>query len=143
MPSQKPWPSRCRRRGRAQRAELLRPPAHAAWTLAVEDFVELAEIDPIHYQRSYYLAPRGEEHEHAYGLLREAMKEAGLAGIAALVMRNKEYLAAIRARDEVLILSTMYFTGEKHPDSGVKAEGHGYRQGKESKTRTRRNDGYG
>jgi DNA end-binding protein Ku len=81
-------------------------------TLAIDDFVELGEIDPIHYQRSYYLAPRSEEHEHAYGLLREAMKEAGLAGIAALVMRNKEYLAAIRAKDEVLVLSTMYFADE-------------------------------
>ncbi|MFW5899111.1 MAG: Ku protein [Jiangellaceae bacterium] len=81
-------------------------------TIAIEDFVQLAEIDPIYYQKSYYLAPRDEENEHAYALLREAMDRAGLAGIATLVMRNKEYLAAIRPADEVLILNTMYFADE-------------------------------
>lgn len=81
-------------------------------TIAIEDFVQLADIDPIYYQKSYYLAPRDEENEHAYALLREAMDRAGLAGIATLVMRNKEYLAAIRPADEVLILNTMYFADE-------------------------------
>lgn len=81
-------------------------------TIAIDDFVELAEIDPIYYVRSYYLAPRDEENEHAYALLREAMDRAGLAGIATLVMRNKEYLAAIRPADEVLVLNTMYFADE-------------------------------
>lgn len=81
-------------------------------SLAIEDFVELAEIDPIYYQRTYYLAPREEEDEHAYALLRQAMDKAGLAGIATLVMRNKEYLAAIRALNDVLVLNTMYFADE-------------------------------
>jgi DNA end-binding protein Ku len=43
-------------------------------TISIDDFVELAEIDPIYYTRSYYLAPRDEENERAYVLLREAMK---------------------------------------------------------------------
>jgi DNA end-binding protein Ku len=81
-------------------------------SLSIDDFVELAEIDPIYYQKTYYLAPRDEEDEHAYALLREATDEAGLAGIATLVMRYKEYLAAIRALDEVLVLNTMYFADE-------------------------------
>jgi DNA end-binding protein Ku len=80
--------------------------------ITIDDFVELAEIDPIYYQRSYYLAPRGEEQEHAYALLRDAMKESGLAGIATLVMRNKQHLAAIRAQDDVLVLTTMHFADE-------------------------------
>lgn len=81
-------------------------------SLSIEDFVELAEIDPIYYQRTYFLAPREEEDERAYTLLREAMDEAGLAGIATLVMRNKEYLAAIRVLNDVLVLNTMYFADE-------------------------------
>ncbi|NED96923.1 Ku protein [Phytoactinopolyspora alkaliphila] len=80
--------------------------------ITIDDFVELAGIDPIYYQRSYYLAPRGEEHQHAYALLRDAMKDSGLAGIATLVMRNKQYLAAIRAQDDVLVLTTMHFADE-------------------------------
>lgn len=81
-------------------------------TIAIDDFVDLAEIDPIYYARTYYLAPRDEENEHAYALLRQAMYEAGLAGIATLVMRSKEYLAAIRALNHVLVLNTMYFADE-------------------------------
>ncbi|WP_158542954.1 Ku protein [Phytoactinopolyspora halophila] len=81
-------------------------------TLAIEDFVALAEIDPIHYQKAYYLAPRGDGQEYPYALLREAMKQTGLAGIATLVMRNKEHLAAIRADGDVLVLNTMYFADE-------------------------------
>ncbi|HEU4540241.1 MAG TPA: Ku protein [Jiangellaceae bacterium] len=81
-------------------------------SITIEDFVELADIDPIYFERTYYLAPRDEANEHAYALLREAMNRAGLAGIAALVVRNKQYLAAIRARDDVLVLNTMHFADE-------------------------------
>lgn len=81
-------------------------------TIAIEDFVELTEIDPVYYARTYYLAPRDEENEHPYALLREAMKQAGLAGIATLVMRNKEYLAALRAAGDVIVLNTMFFADE-------------------------------
>src|SRR5690606_41448577 len=70
--------------------ELERVAPETSRSIAIEDFVKLAEIDPIYYQKSYYLAPRDEENEHAYALLREAMDRAGLAGIATLVMRNKE-----------------------------------------------------
>lgn len=88
--------------------------------ITIDDFVELGDIDPIYYTRSYYLAPRDEENERAYVLLREAMKEAGLAGIATLVMRNKEYLAALRAAGDVIVLHTMYFADEvREPESVV------------------------
>lgn len=81
-------------------------------SIAIDDFVELADIDPIYFERAYYLAPRDEASEHAYALLHEAMKQAGLAGIATLVMRNNQYLAAIRAREDVLVLNTMHFADE-------------------------------
>ncbi|WP_166350191.1 Ku protein [Phytoactinopolyspora limicola] len=81
-------------------------------SISVDDFVRIDEVDPIYFQRSYYVAPRSEDQEHAYALLREAMKEAGLAGVAGLVMRNKEHLVAIRPRDDVLVLSTMFYADE-------------------------------
>lgn len=81
-------------------------------TIAIDDFVELADIDPTYYAKTYYLAPRDEASEHAYVLLREAMKEAGLAGIATLVTRGKEHLAAIRPVGDVLVLSTMLVADE-------------------------------
>jgi DNA end-binding protein Ku len=81
-------------------------------TIDISDFVEAAEIDPIYYQKSYYLAPSGEEAAKAYHLLARAMDKAGRIGIASFVMRSKEYLAAIRPQDGVLVLETMYFADE-------------------------------
>lgn len=77
--------------------------------IEISDFVHLDEIDPIFFQNSYYLAPRGKGADHAYGLLRQAMQESQRVGIATLVMRDKEYLVAVRPQEQVLILETMYF----------------------------------
>jgi DNA end-binding protein Ku len=74
--------------------------------------VGLADIDPVYFRASYYLAPEGEGSEKAYALLRQAMVEAGRVAIATLVMRNKEYLVAIRPEAEALALHTMYFADE-------------------------------
>jgi len=81
-------------------------------TIDITDFVEAAEIDPIYYQKTYYLAPRGEEAVKAYHLLARAMEQADRIAIATFVMRSKEYLAAIRPRDGVLVLETMFFADE-------------------------------
>jgi DNA end-binding protein Ku len=81
-------------------------------TIEITDFVELAEIDPIYYERSYYLAPQGEGGEKAYALLLRAMEQAGLAGVARFVMRARQYLATIRHREDVLVLETMFFSDE-------------------------------
>jgi DNA end-binding protein Ku len=81
-------------------------------TIDITDFVDASEIDPIHFQRSYYLAPRGEGAGKAYALLSRALEKAGRTGVATFVMRNKEYLAALRARDGVLVLETMFFADE-------------------------------
>lgn len=81
-------------------------------TIDITDFVDLAEIDPIYFQKTYYLAPRGEGAERAYGLLRQAMAATGKAGIATLVMRGKQYLVAVRAESDVLVLETMFFADE-------------------------------
>jgi DNA end-binding protein Ku len=80
--------------------------------IEISDFVGLVDIDPVFFRSSYYLAPEGEGAEKAYALLRRAMSEAGRIGIATLVMRNKEYLVAIRPEDDALALHTMYFSDE-------------------------------
>ena len=81
-------------------------------TIDITDFVDLAEVDPIYFQRTYYLAPRGDGADRSYGLLHQAMAATNRAGIATLVMRSKEYLVAVRPQQEVLALETMYFADE-------------------------------
>jgi len=82
-------------------------------TIDITDFVDLAEIDPIYYQKTYYLGPRGEGAARAYALLHRAMADTAKAGIATFVMHGKQYLAAIRAADpDVLVLETMFFSDE-------------------------------
>lgn len=81
-------------------------------TIEITDFVEQAEIDPIHYQRSYFLAPADDAAVRPYGLLLRALRDADRVGIATFVLRNKQYLAAIRPRDDVLALETMWWADE-------------------------------
>ncbi|MEU4603553.1 Ku protein [Kribbella sp. NPDC023972] len=81
-------------------------------SLEISTFVDLDEIDPIYYQKSYYLGPSDKENKSSYALLRDALKKTNRAGIAKFVMRGKEYLATIRAQDKVLVLETMYFADE-------------------------------
>ncbi|MHB8681596.1 MAG: non-homologous end joining protein Ku [Acidimicrobiales bacterium] len=86
----------------------------------ITDFVDLTAIDPIYYQKSYYLSPKGEQAERAYGLLRRAMEESGKVAIATLVMRGKQYLVAVRPDPRLLVLETMYFADEvRDPASEV------------------------
>ena len=79
-------------------------------TIDIESFVDLDDIDPIYFQKSYWLAPANEEFARAYGLLIHAMRQTNRAGIARFVMRNREYVAAIRStQDDVLALDTLLF----------------------------------
>jgi DNA end-binding protein Ku len=82
-------------------------------TIEIEDFVPLEEIDPIYYEKTYYLAPEDEAGaKKAYALLLESMEKEGQVAIGRFVMRTKEYLAAIRPMDGILALETMYFPDE-------------------------------
>lgn len=81
-------------------------------SIDITAFVDLDEIDPIHFQKTYWLAPTGEQYERPYALLLEAMARTNRAGIATFVMRGKEYLTALRADDDVLALETLYFADE-------------------------------
>jgi DNA end-binding protein Ku len=84
----------------------------ASRLIDILDYVEAAEIDPIYYDRAYYLTPDGEIATKPYRLLLEAMGRAEKVAIAKLVMRNRAYLAAIRAQDGMLLLSTMHYHDE-------------------------------
>jgi DNA end-binding protein Ku len=81
-------------------------------TIEIDAFVDLDEIDPIFYQKTYWLAPAKEEYVKPYALLAEAMTGTNRAGIAKFVMRGKQYLTAIRSRDGVMALETLYFADE-------------------------------
>ena len=85
-------------------------------TIDIEDFVDLAEIDPVYYDHPYYLVP-DKGAAKAYGLLLNAMQESGRVAIARVVLRSKEQLVAIRpARDgSVLMMETMIFADEVVP----------------------------
>ncbi|PZS38971.1 MAG: Ku protein, partial [Pseudonocardiales bacterium] len=72
----------------------------------------LDEIDPVYFQKTYWIAPNGEQYARPYALLAEAMARTNRAGIATFVMRGKEYLAAIRADEGVLALETLLFADE-------------------------------
>lgn len=99
--------------------EKLRPRTSRA--IDVADFVELAQIDPIYYERTYWLGPDGEAAERPYRLLLAAMESEGKAGIGTVVMRKKQYLAAIRPLDGALAMSTMRFADEVVPQADVDA----------------------
>jgi DNA end-binding protein Ku len=78
----------------------------------ITDFVDLDKIDPIFFRTTYYLAPEGEAANKAYALLHQIMRNANKVAIGTLVMRNKEYVVAVRPDDDVLMLETMYFADE-------------------------------
>ena len=81
-------------------------------TVEVSDFVPLEDIDPIYYERTYWLAPDGPAAARAYGLLCAAMEDRQRVGIGTVAMRNKQYLAAIRPLEGVLAMSTLRFADE-------------------------------
>lgn len=81
-------------------------------SLDIDTFVELADIDPVYFDRTYWLAPKDADYGHAYHLLRRAMADTGLAGIAMLVMHGRQHLTVLRAGDGILVLHTMRFADE-------------------------------
>jgi DNA end-binding protein Ku len=81
-------------------------------TIELEDFVDLDAVDPVHFDRTYYLVPANDEAAKPYALMHAAMRSANRAGIARFVMRDKEYLAAVRPLDTVLAVETMHFADE-------------------------------
>jgi DNA end-binding protein Ku len=80
-------------------------------TIDIEEFVDLSEIDPVYFEKSYYLVPDGRA-EKPYALLVETMQRTGKVAVGRFVLRTKQYLATLRARDGVLVLATMLYADE-------------------------------
>jgi DNA end-binding protein Ku len=87
-------------------------------TIDIEDFVALEEIDPVYYDHPYWLVP-DKGAAKAYGLLLEAMREAGRVAIARVVLRSKEQLVAIRPAGHGLMMETMIFADEVVPPEEI------------------------
>jgi len=77
----------------------------------ISDFVEYQQIDPVFFDTPYYLAP-GKGAAKPYALLREALANSGKVGIGKVAIRQREYLAAVRPHNSVLMLETMHFADE-------------------------------
>jgi DNA end-binding protein Ku len=79
--------------------------------IEIQDFVPLDEIDPIVFERTYYLGP-AEGAERVYALLARALETSGLVGIASFVFHDRDQLACLRVKDGVILLERMYFADE-------------------------------
>ena len=91
--------------------ELASIDVEATRNIDIEEFVNLSEIDPVYFEKSYYLVPDGRA-EKPYALLVETMERTGKVALGRFVLRTKQYLAALRAREGVLVLSTMLYPDE-------------------------------
>jgi DNA end-binding protein Ku len=91
-------------------------------TIDIERFVEVAEIDPVYFDRSYLLVPADEGAARAYALLSETMRDSHKAALGRFVMRAKERLVAIRVRDGALTLTTMLFGDEVRSAAEIAVE---------------------
>nr|WP_124291208.1 Ku protein [Streptomyces sp. ADI91-18] len=81
-------------------------------SLDIAGFVDLAEVDPIFFDKTYYLGPRGKEFGKVYSLLEQALAKADKAGIATFVMRQHQYLVALKAENGLLTLHTLHWADE-------------------------------
>jgi DNA end-binding protein Ku len=94
-------------------------------TIDIEAFVELADVDPIYFDHPYFLVPAGDSEGtlRAYRLLFEVMDKQERVALGRFVMRTKEYLVAVRAREGALALTTMLFHDEVRPTKDVPTGG--------------------
>jgi DNA end-binding protein Ku len=100
----------------------------AAQTIDIMDFVDQGEINPMYFQKPYYLEPQ-KGGDKPYALLREALSDSGKIGIAKVVIRTREHLAGVKAQGSAIILEIMHFGDElvdaeslKFPKSGLARE---------------------
>jgi DNA end-binding protein Ku len=90
----------------------------ASRTVEIEEFVDLVDIDPVFYDSAYVVAP-DKAMVKPYALLTRAMEDSGKVGIARFVMRTKQYLAAVRPVDGMLMMSTMVYADEVNDPAAI------------------------
>jgi DNA end-binding protein Ku len=102
-------------------AELAAAAPHRSRTIDIEAFVDLEEVDPTYFDHPYVLMPSGEADgiQRAYRLLVEVMSRTDEAALGRMVMRTKEYLVIIRAREERLVLTTLLRHDEVRPTKPI------------------------
>ena len=86
--------------------------------IEIHEFVPFEEIDPLVFERTYYLGP-ADGAERVYALFAKALESSGLVGIASFVFHDRDQLAAVRTKDGALLLSRMYFADEIRDDDGI------------------------
>jgi DNA end-binding protein Ku len=97
-------------------ADLKRANVEATQTVDIEDFVEMSEIQAIFFDKPYYLAPV-KKGEKAYALLRETLKRTGKVGVARIVIRTRQYVAAVYPMNQVLVVNLLRYAHElRKPD---------------------------
>jgi len=92
-------------------------------TITIHDFVPSSQIDPIYFERTYYLGPADKSGEPVYALLVAAMEDAGLVAVATYVFHERENLGCLRVRDGVLTLEKMFFADEVRSSEGIAPDG--------------------
>ncbi len=92
----------------------------AAQAIDILDFVEAGEINPMYFQKPYYLEPQ-KGGDKAYALLRDALADSGKIGIAKVVIRTREHLAGVKAQGHLLVLEIMHFSDELVDSDELKA----------------------
>ncbi len=103
-------------------ADLDELPLGSKHEIEVLQFVDQSEIDPVHFEKTYYLEPEGAA-TRPYVLLRTALEKAGQVAITKIAIRQRESLAALRVRDDVLVLHTMRWPDEiRTPSFGFQDE---------------------
>jgi DNA end-binding protein Ku len=98
--------------------DLKRAAPEATQTIDIVDFVDLEEISPLYFDKPYYLGP-DKKGTKAYALLRETLRRTGKVGIAKVVIRTRQYLAAVVARGDVLTLELLRYAHELRDAEGI------------------------
>jgi DNA end-binding protein Ku len=93
-------------------------PVKTVHSVEIADFVKVEEVDPIYYDKAYYLAPE-ETGAKAFALLRQALEETGRAAVAKVAIRDKENLCLVRPYDSVLSMETMLYANEIRPTKEI------------------------
>jgi DNA end-binding protein Ku len=95
-----------------EKDEIAAAAGERAHVVELEEFVLTDAVDPVFYERTYHLSAQDEDARAAYRLLHDALAKTGRAGLGRWVFHNREYLVAIRAVDDVVVLHTMRFAAE-------------------------------
>jgi DNA end-binding protein Ku len=99
-------------------------PVKTVHTVDISDFVKLEEVDPIYYDKAYYLAPE-ETGAKAFVLLRQALEQTGRAAVAKVAIRDKESLCLVRPYQDVLSMDTLFYANEIRSTKEIAVDGAG------------------